>query len=286
MRRLILCNCGSGKDQVICCGPIPQVKVRKFPINCEQERKEVLQNIQISSQFNMRYRGLFEYYGKDLIAYKREKPRDQNRNEFLRIISIFMSFYLEDTCPTSWENCQPSFWEELMITIFPLHMHVTPQKKEVEKFLHELKKFVRWLDRRVGTSWSLTIENHINKYHDELKMCEVLLNTHFLLHFPQIHKSDNWDPLQNIKKLKEDSSEFNNTINSIFKICSTHENTTVLKDISDDRDFYVIGLDCNQTMEGILLDCSIGKKDSDIYWHWLFTEGVYPGNTSKYISFD
>ncbi|WP_066298499.1 hypothetical protein [Bacillus sp. FJAT-29937] len=285
MRRLLLCYCGSGKDQATCCGAIPQINVRSFPINSEREREELLQNIQLSSQFNMRYRGLFEYYGKDLIAYKREKPRDQNRNEFLRIISAFMNYYLEDTCPTSWENCQPEFWEELIITIFPLHMRVTPQKKEVEKFLLELRKFVRWLDRKANTSWSRIIEYYIEKYHAQLKMCEQLLNTHFLLHFPQIHASEKWNPLHDIQIIKEVSSQFHDTTNSIFKISSANENTSLITDLWNHRDYVVIGLNSNRAMEGILLDGSIGKKDGDIYWQWYFTEGVYPDNAIKYITF-
>lgn len=284
MRRFQLCCCGSGKDLATCCGPTPQVKVRSFPINSEQEHREILQNIKLSSQFNMRYRGLFEYYGKDFIAYKSEKPRDQNRNEFLRIISAFMGFYLEDTCPTSWKNCTPSFWEELMITIFPLHMRVTPQKQEVEKFLHELKKFVRWLDGRANSSRFLIIENYIQKYHEQLKICEHLLNSHFIHQFPKIHEPYYRNPQQLVQLIKEKSSQFQDRNNSIFKIRSTNDDISVLTDVWDDRDYMVTGLNCNSSMDVILLDGSIGKKNSDIYWHWYFTEGVYPENAIKYIT--
>ena len=53
-------------------------------------------------KFNFnQYRGHFLFYGKDFITYKLERPYDKDRNEFLRILSNFMSNVLEDHCPSS-----------------------------------------------------------------------------------------------------------------------------------------------------------------------------------------
>lgn len=108
----------------------------------------------------MRYRGLFEYYGKDLIAYKRENPTDQNRNEFLRILSSYMTTHLVDNCPTSWKKCKTSFWEEFIFGYYPHMMLITPEENEVDTFLLELKKFIQWLDKRAGTSFHPLIEKY------------------------------------------------------------------------------------------------------------------------------
>lgn len=50
----------------------PETKIKLIPLTGTQSRSEILKKIEISSQFNMRYRGLFEYYGDDLIAYKKK----------------------------------------------------------------------------------------------------------------------------------------------------------------------------------------------------------------------
>lgn len=85
--------------------------------------------------------------------------------------------------------------------------------------------------------------------------------------------------------IEEASSQFLNSMNSIFKIISINENTLVLTDLYDDRDYIVTGLDCHQAAEGVLLDGSIGKRGGDIYWQWYFTGGVYPTNAIRYITF-
>ncbi|WP_077620070.1 hypothetical protein [Bacillus sinesaloumensis] len=138
----------------------------------------------------MRYRGLLEYYGKDFIAYKKEKPSDKKRNEFLRIISKFMTHYIEDDCPPSWKQCPASFWELFIFSFYPDHIKLSPTEQEVEIFLYQLKEFVRWLDKRSGTSWSPIIEQYSLEAFPELKICERSINWIFLRGFPRIHHND------------------------------------------------------------------------------------------------
>lgn len=127
---------------------MPQVSIRAIPINSPQERQEIVRNLATSSEFEMRYRGVFEYFGKDFITYKRLAPTDSDRNEFLRIIAKYMTECLEDNCPTSWKQCQQAFWEELIFTYYPHVLHITPDQNETEKFIAQLLKFLHWLDKK------------------------------------------------------------------------------------------------------------------------------------------
>jgi hypothetical protein len=283
MRKLSLCSCGSGKDETDCCNQKLQVKVRKIPINSDKERTEIIRNIEISSQFNMRYRGLFEYYGKDFIEFKLEKPRDQNRNEFLRLISTYMAHHLEDSCPSSWEECPLSFWEELIITLYPLHMKVTPQQKEVEKFLIQLTIFARWLDKNRQTSLFPVIEKFKKEYRSELEDCEKVLNALYSKHFPSLHESGSSNAEQEMRAIINNIERFSDTKESLFEVTGQLENMIVLNDLDSKQNFYVKGLPSKLIKTGLLLNGTIGKIRGEMSWNWCLTEGVYPYNAQHYF---
>ena len=141
----------------------------------------------------MRYRGLLEFYENDLITYKLENPKSKARNQFLELLAKYFTVYLEEDCPTSWEDCQPPFWEEFLFTFYPFHLKVTPDEKEVEQFVLELKKFVRWINRNDKSSDYEYIDKYVKEALIDLKECEHLINRLYLHTFPRIHHAD-WDP--------------------------------------------------------------------------------------------
>ncbi|OIJ14408.1 hypothetical protein BKP37_08680 [Anaerobacillus alkalilacustris] len=68
MKKLIICDCGSGKYKEFCCPT--HTRVWSISVNNPNEHEEMKKKMTISSEFHMRYRGLFEFYGDDLISYK------------------------------------------------------------------------------------------------------------------------------------------------------------------------------------------------------------------------
>lgn len=123
----------SNNTKDICDDKEPQMKVLMKHFENPKERENLLKNMKISAEFDMRQRGHFLFYGKDFIDYKLERPYDKDRNEFLRILSNFMSYVLEDDCPSSWKKCKRPFWEELIFTHLPHVMRITPDQNQVEK---------------------------------------------------------------------------------------------------------------------------------------------------------
>lgn len=261
---------------------MPEVTVRKHVFANPKERQEILMNLAISSEFEMRYRGLFEYYGKDFIAYKLENPSNNKRNEFLRILSNFMTDCLEDTCPSSWDKCGTSFWEELIFTFYPLHMKISKHEKEVENFLSQLKNFVRWLDRRAGTSWYSIVEIFSQEAVSDLQTCEHILNSLFLNDFPLIHNND-WNPEKDIEKLNKNYAECTDKLNSIFEVTSIIDDAIVLKEFNSNRIYYIEGLPCKWILPGLIMSGVIGKKSDDITWSWFQTDGIFPQRGKKYL---
>ncbi|RUQ27444.1 hypothetical protein ELQ35_15740 [Peribacillus cavernae] len=255
------------------------------PISDPKEYRELHANLKISAEFDMRYRGLLEFFGKDLISYKREHSPNQNRNEFLRIFSKYMTDYLEDHCPPSWKQCTPSFWEEFMFTYYPYCMHVTPHGKEVVKFLFQLKKFVKWLDKRAGTTWFEVIEKYVEESSFDLKMCEHLLNTLYLRDFPRIHHTD-WKPKQDSDQIERHFNKYTETLESLFEITRITDDTVILTGLKSHRTYCIKGLPHKAVFPGLLMYGIIGKKDDDIFWNWCHTESVYPQRAKNYIIID
>lgn len=87
-----------------------------------------------------------------------------------------MTDILVDSCSPSWKQCQSSFWEEFIFDCIPQYIKITPQEKEVEKYLFQLKKFTKWFDHLAGTSWSPVVEAFAEEATPDLKNCERLLN--------------------------------------------------------------------------------------------------------------
>lgn len=169
----------------------PETRIKLIPLTGTQSRSEILKKIEISSQFNMRYRGLYEYYGDDLIAYKKENPADYFRNEFLRTFSSYLTDYLEDNMPTSWHKCKKSFIELLLLIHLPNALKISQERNSMQHFISEFKKFSIWLDHREKTTWTKMSASYGQTFH-ELQLCEDLLNRLYLQMYPQFFASD-WD---------------------------------------------------------------------------------------------
>ncbi|MEK5445075.1 hypothetical protein [Fredinandcohnia sp. FSL W7-1320] len=258
----------------------PQVSVRTYEFANPAERQQLLRDLAFSSEFEMRYRGLFEYYGKDFISYKKEKPSDKKRNEFLRVISNFMTNYLDDDCPPSWKQCSSSFWEVLIYSFYPDHIKLSPNEQDVEDFLYQLKKFVRWLDKRNGTSWYPAVEQYSSEAFPELKICERIINRIFLIDFPRIHHDD-WNLDQDIDRLKQKFNQFTNQVDSSFKVTSIIGERVVLTETKTNCTYYVKGLPYEIISPGIKMSGIICNKNGDQTWHWYHTHGIYPSKGER-----
>lgn len=281
-RNVTLCPCGSGRPKELCCHKKLHVKVWSKALDSPQEHQELLADLKISAEFDMRYRGLLEYYGKDLIAYKRIHPLSTNCNEFLRHFSKYMTTYLEDNCPPSWDQCNSSFWEELIFTYVPLFIKITPQKKEVEKFLSQLKSFIHWLDKRVGTSWHEIVNNYAEEANPMLHHCEQLLNQLFLMEYPTVHQSD-WNLEQEIERNNQEFHATADRLESIFEVTRVLEDTVILTELKTKRDYPIKGLPCSLIYTGMLIDGIIFRRSDAMFWNWFLTNCVFPERARKYI---
>ncbi|WP_045523254.1 hypothetical protein [Neobacillus niacini] len=254
---------------------MPEIKAWAIPIGTPQERQKVFMDLAISSEFQMSNRGLVFYYGKDLIDYKREKRTDLYRNEFLRVLSKFMTDCLEDNCPSSWDLCGSSFWEKFIYYFYPQNIKISPAKKEVESFLFQLKKFVHWLDKRVGTHYYPEIEKYSTEAAFDLKSCEHLLNSLFMIHFPQAN-SDGWDPEQELERLTQYGTQFTDSQEGVFEVTNKIEDTVILTDLSSNHTYYVKGLPSDFVNLGMILSGVIGKRKQEKHWNWYITVAVNP----------
>ncbi|MFD2045480.1 hypothetical protein ACFSTA_17490 [Ornithinibacillus salinisoli] len=88
-----------------------EVKAWKIEFSHPDEREVYMERLRVGSEFDMRYRGIFEFYGADLVAYKLKHKSSNQVNDFLRVFSKYLTDYLEDDCPPSWEECSHSFCE-------------------------------------------------------------------------------------------------------------------------------------------------------------------------------
>ena len=260
----------------------PQMKVLMKHFENPQEREILVRNMKISAEFDMRHRGHFLFYGKDFIDYKLERPYDKDRNEFLRILSNFMSNVLADNCPSSWKKCNRPFWEELIFTHLPHVMHITPEQKQVETFLPQLKMFTQWLDKRSGTTCFPVVDKYSKEAISDLKLCEQLLNTIFLRDFPQLHQKD-FSLEQQIEIANQSFKQCTNRWDSIFEVTSVIDQITVLKEFNTHITYYVKGLPTHLIVPGLIMSGCIGRKNGTLLWEWFQTEGIYPQKGRKYI---
>ncbi len=284
MQNTAFCTCGSGLVKENCCQGKPEVRVTLQPFSDPGEKQVFLEKLQISSQFDMRYRGLVDFYGDDLIAYKQERRSIEQVNEFLRIFAKHLTDNLEEDCPTSWKECPPSFLEELIFGHYPHHMKITTKQNDSEIFLLQLKRFFRWLDQRVGTSWYDLVDKYAEEAAPELKRCEQLLNHLFLCEFPRIHHND-WNVTEDIATLEINLNKCSESVHSVFQITEVYEEIITANDIDSGRTYQITGIPCNMVTPGILINGIIGKKREDFYWTWLNTEGVYPSKAIDYFKF-
>ncbi|MCL6571827.1 MAG: hypothetical protein K6T88_09105 [Bacillus sp. (in: Bacteria)] len=273
-------NSGNTKD--ICDESKPQVNVLMKHFKNPKEHEEMVKSLQIGAEFDMRPRGHYLFYGKDMIAYKLERPYDQNRNEFLRILSNFMSNVLEDTCPSTWKKCKRPFWEELIFTHLPHVMRITPDQNQIQTFLYQLKMFIQWLDKRVGTTWFTVVDKYSKEAVSDLKVCEHVLNTLFLRDFPQIHQKG-FRPLQTAEIIEQNFKECTKHLDSLFEVTSIIDQITVLTEFNSNKTFYVKGLPTHLIVPGLIMSGAIGRKSGTLLWEWFQTEGIYPQKGRKYL---
>jgi hypothetical protein len=260
----------------------PQIKVLMKHFENPKERENLLKNMKISAEFDMRQRGHFLFYGKDFIDYKLERPYDKDRNELLRILSNFMSNVLEDNCPPSWKKCKRPFWEELIFTHFPHVMRITPDQKQVETFLSQLKMFVQWLDKRSGTIWFTVVEKYTKEAFSDLKVCEQVLNAIFLRDFPHIHQKD-FSPEQQIEIANQNFKQCTKRWDSLFEVKSNIDEITVFKEFNTHITYYVKGLPTQLIVPGLIMSGCIGRKSGTLLWEWFQTDGIYPQKGRKYL---
>lgn len=272
----------SNNSRDFCDEKEPQMKVLMKHFENSKECEELLKNMRICDEFDMRHRGHFLFYGKDFIDYKLIRPYDKDRNEFLRILSNFMTTVLEDDCPPSWKKCKRPFWEELIFTHFPHVMRITPDQKQVETFLSQLRMFVQWLDKRVGTTWFAVVDKYSKEAISDLKVCEQVLNTIFLRDFPQLHQKD-FNPEQQIEITNQSFKQCTKRWDSLFEVTSIIDQITVLKEFNTNITYYVKGLPTHIIVPELIMSGCIGRKSGTLLWEWFQTEGIYPQNGRKYL---
>jgi hypothetical protein len=279
--RLICSMKNRRKSRSISVEKEPQVNVKVHHFANPEERQEMLMNLAIGSQFEMRQRAILEYYGKDLVTYKREHT-SKKANEFLRILSKFMTTCLEDNCPSSWQKCDSSFWEELIFTFFPHTMQISQNRKEAEIFLTQLKIFVQWLDKRVDSCWYPVVEKFTLEAKSELKICEHVLNDIFLTDFPKLHHPDR-NLIKTAEKIEQDFINCDNKLSSIFEVTSLIDDMVVLTEFNTNRIYYIKDLPLKWIEQGLIMSGVIGKKSREKAWRWFATDGVYPNRGRAYL---
>lgn len=261
-----------------------ETKVKIIPLPDSQDRHKFLKKLAISSHFNMRYRGLFEYYGDDLIEYKQQDIEDDKRNKFLTIFSSYITTYLEDDMPPSWQQCNSSFVERLIYLYLPYSLKISYGKKEIEIFVHELKKFCLWLDQRKNTSFSEHLKSCSYDIHGLID-CEHLLNHLTLKMFPHYYQP-NWNYKEDSKNLKRKEASCQRLEDGIFQITQINQGIIMLTDIHTNHSYQVAGLPTEKFIStGMLLHGIMGIKEKELYWDWISTLGVYPEKAKRYFVF-
>ncbi|QKY70766.1 hypothetical protein [Lentibacillus sp. CBA3610] len=249
------------------------------------EREEFVEKAKIAKQFDMPFRGLVEFYGDDLIAYKQKIGSCRHANAFLRIFTNYVADHLEDQCPTSWQACQPAFWEELIFAYFPSQLKITTKQSESELFLIQLKKFVRWLDQRTGCAWYPTVEKYTEEARTELIICERLFNNLVLRLFPNAHLKEQ-EREKDLDKIKNAIRAASEVYNSVYKVTAVTEDFITVTDIDSTRVFQIVGLPADELALGVLLEGVMGRyHHDDFFYTWFFTENVYPEKAENYFVF-
>lgn len=228
------------------------------------------------------YRFLIEFFGKELIAYRRKKVYDKNRTFFIKVFSKFLNELQEGNSPSEWKESELSFWEEFIVLFFPHNMVISTDEKEVENLFFELRKFIRWIDRQNGTNWYLVVNSFITDANPELKICEHLLNKFYLRDYPKIHHHD-WNYIQDMEKLNRNFIQCTHTLSSIFEVKDINNDIVVLNDCKDNHTYYLKDLPYKFIVPGIIMNGIIGKKSDETAWSWHQTGGIYPNRAKYYL---
>ncbi|MGM0843292.1 MAG: hypothetical protein ACQEWE_21460 [Bacillota bacterium] len=260
----------------------PQMRVWLQEFNHPDEHLEMLEKFKIGREFNLRSRGLIEYYGIDLIDYKREQMANKKRNEFLTAFAHYMTDHLEDECPRSWKECPPSFWEELIFAYLPHTMKVVPKKNYTEQFLLQLRKFVRWLDKRNDTTFLEVVDPYISQASPTLKKNEALFSELFLINYPGLHLPD-WDYINEIERLDIRMEEFDETTYGVFEVTKIMGDGVILLDLHSHYSYFTKSIPHEKVdLEMIITGC-FGKKEHAFLWDLAFIDGIYPKRAFNYI---
>ncbi|WP_173104278.1 hypothetical protein [Bacillus sp. KH172YL63] len=260
----------------------PETRIWFHPFNHPDEHRDMLEKVKISRAFNLRFRGLVEYYGDDLIAYKREQMANQKRNDFLTSFAHYMTDHLEDDCPASWKECGPSFWEELIFAYLPDTMKVTPHNNYTQQFLIELRKFVRWLDKRNETACSEVVESFLTDAFPLLKKCEILFSQLFLKNYPGVHRAD-WDYMNDIERLDRTMEQFQETVYGVFEVSEIIEGGIILLDLHSNDSYFTKNISDKTIDQDVMLSGVIGKRKHEFLWELAYVDGVYPRRGLPYI---
>ncbi|HWJ77906.1 MAG TPA: hypothetical protein VNR61_07505 [Niallia sp.] len=259
-------------------------KIKLIPLNgTQQTRNEFLKKIEISSAFNMKNQALFEYYGDDLIAYKKLAISDKKRNEFLRIFSSYLTDYLEGNIPSSWIECKTSFLEKLLFLFLPSKIKVTEDKDSISSFLVEFKKFAYWLDKKEQTNWV----NHLISYKDqlaELSLCEELFLDFFLKMYPSYFQTD-WNYSSDKKRLNQLLKECNTIDSGLFEIKNIEYNVITLLNLYTNKSYRLSYFPMLDNYAGLILHCTVGQQLNHRNWVLLKTFSVFPPQAKKYFTF-
>lgn len=255
--------------------PHPDLKVYMKSFESPKERKELMKNMSVAAEFQLRHRGLFEYYGKDMIAYKLENRKSLKRNDFLHTLGQYMAYLLEDDCPQSWHECAHEFWEDLILLYYPHFMKVSLKQNETKNFLHQVQKFSKWLDKRHGTQIYPLISHIATTVLTDLEYCERLMNILFLRDFPQVHETS-WDPNQDLEKLNERIDQSEDYFDSLFVVTAVTDDVVELTEVRTDRIFLVNDIPTDYVKVGIYMGGILVKQPDSIYWNWHLTDGIFP----------
>ncbi|WP_138419311.1 hypothetical protein [Aquibacillus sediminis] len=247
------------------------------------ERNKYLEMLQLGSEFDMRPRSIFTFYGQDLITYKQQHHSCPYVNEFLRIFSIFLNEWDDDRAD-SWHQCKFHFWEALIIACMPNYIKVATKQNESQNFLTQLKKFVSWLDERNGCSWFETIEKIATENLSELQRCESILNDLYVQNYPHLN-ANNLGVLEDFDKVFSELEACSINMHSIFEVSQVSDDIITLIDLDTWKPYQIINTATNKPSPGLLIEGVFGKKEEDLFWTLYFPNSVYPNKAKSYFEF-
>lgn len=113
-------------------------------------------------------------------------------------------------------------------------------------------------------------------------MCEHLVNALFLKNFPRIHHDD-WNYKQDWDAFERQFDQYQGKFDDLFQVTGISGDTIILTCLRDRRTFHVKGLPYDLIKCGFIFNGAIGKKEGDMFWNWVYTNGVYPEKAKNYF---